>query len=44
MKYRTEMRYFWDGGLLSNTPLMQLVALHRQYWYGVRGLKILFRD
>lgn len=38
-KHRTEIRYFWDGGLLSNTPLMQLVALHRQYWYGVRGLK-----
>lgn len=37
--YRKEIRYFWDGGLLSNTPLMQLVLLHRQYWYRVRGLK-----
>ena len=29
-EYRKELRYFWDGGLLSNTPLMQLVLLHRQ--------------
>ena len=36
--YRKEMRYFWDGGLLSNTPLLQLVLLHRHYWYKVRGL------
>jgi NTE family protein len=34
-----EMRYFWDGGLMSNTPLMQLVLLHRHYWWKVRGLK-----
>jgi hypothetical protein len=33
------MRYFWDGGLMSNTPLMQLVLLHRKYWYRIRGLK-----
>jgi NTE family protein len=33
------MRYFWDGGLMSNTPLMQLVLLHRHYWWKVRGLK-----
>ncbi|MGH9976833.1 MAG: patatin-like phospholipase family protein [Nitrososphaeraceae archaeon] len=37
--YRKGMRYFWDGGLMTNTPLMQLVLLHRQYWYKVRGLK-----
>ncbi|MGH9980131.1 MAG: patatin-like phospholipase family protein, partial [Nitrososphaeraceae archaeon] len=37
--YRKEMRYFWDGGLMTNTPLMQLVLLHRLYWYRVRGLK-----
>jgi NTE family protein len=37
--YRKEMRYFWDGGLMTNTPLMQLVLLHRSYWYRVRGLK-----
>ena len=33
------MRYFWDGGLMTNTPLMQLVVMHRNYWYKVRGLK-----
>ena len=36
--YTKEMRYFWDGGLLTNTPLMQLVLEHRKYWYKVRGL------
>jgi NTE family protein len=24
---------------MSNTPLMQLVLLHRHYWWKVRGLK-----
>ena len=33
------MREFWDGGLMTNTPLMQLVLGHRDYWYKVRGLK-----
>jgi NTE family protein len=37
--YRKETRYFWDGGLMTNTPLMQLVLLHRHYWWKVRGLK-----
>jgi NTE family protein len=37
--YRKEIRYFWDGGLMTNTPLMQLVLLHRNYWYRIRGLK-----
>ena len=37
--YRKEVRYFWDGGLLANTPLSQLVLLHRRYWYLQRGLK-----
>jgi NTE family protein len=37
--YRKEIRHFWDGGLMTNTPLMQLVLLHRSYWYRVRGLK-----
>ena len=36
--YSKEMRYFWDGGLLANTPLMQLVLQHRHYWYKIRGL------
>jgi NTE family protein len=38
-QYRKEIRYFWDGGLLTNTPLSQLVLLHRDYWYKIRGLK-----
>jgi hypothetical protein len=25
--------------MLTNTPLTQLVLLHRQYWYRIRGLK-----
>jgi NTE family protein len=37
--YIKEIRYFWDGGLMANTPLMQLVLLHRKYWYRIRGLK-----
>jgi hypothetical protein len=37
--YRKEIRYFWDGGLMTNTPLIQVVLMHRNYWYRVRGLK-----
>ena len=36
---RKEIRYFWDGGLMTNTPLMQLVLQHRWYWYKTKGLK-----
>ena len=37
--FTKEMRHFWDGGLMANTPLMKLVLLHRDYWWKVRGLK-----
>jgi NTE family protein len=37
--YRKEIRHFWDGGMLYNTPLTQLVLLHRNYWYKIKGLK-----
>jgi predicted acylesterase/phospholipase RssA len=37
--YRKKRRYFWDGGLMSNTPLSQLVLMHRNYWYQIRGVK-----
>jgi NTE family protein len=37
--YKKEIRYFWDGGLMANTPLSQMVLLHRSYWYNVRGIK-----
>lgn len=30
-------RYFWDGGILSNTPLRELIQSHKDYWFGVRG-------
>jgi NTE family protein len=26
-------RKFWDGGILSNTPLRELLQSHRDYWY-----------
>jgi hypothetical protein len=37
--YKKEIRSFWDGGLMTNTPLSQLILYHRKYWYKVRGLK-----
>jgi NTE family protein len=37
--YKKEKRHFWDGGLMANTPLTQLVLYHRNYWYYVKGLK-----
>ena len=36
--YEKNLRYFWDGGIMSNTPLTQLVNLHRLYWLKVKGL------
>jgi NTE family protein len=30
-------RYFWDGGLLSNTPLRELIQSHKDYWFGAVG-------
>ncbi|MGB8937254.1 MAG: hypothetical protein WCC17_19360 [Candidatus Nitrosopolaris sp.] len=33
------MRFFWDGGLLGNTPLRETVVAHRDYWYRVRKLE-----
>ncbi|MGH9984140.1 MAG: patatin-like phospholipase family protein [Nitrososphaeraceae archaeon] len=26
-------RYFWDGAYLSNSPLREVLHLHRYYWY-----------
>src|SRR5207245_4875243 len=31
-KSSTGLRFFWDGGLLANTPLRQTVLAHRHYW------------
>jgi len=30
-------RYFWDGGILSNTPLRELIQSHKDYGFGVVG-------
>ncbi|MGB8937146.1 MAG: patatin-like phospholipase family protein, partial [Candidatus Nitrosopolaris sp.] len=37
--YEKNIHYFWDGGIMSNTPLTQLVRLHRLYWLKVKGLR-----
>jgi NTE family protein len=37
--YEKNIRYFWDGGIMSNTPLMQVVVLHRRYWLKRMGFK-----
>ncbi len=31
-----EVRYFWDGGIIANTPLREAVLEHRRYWHYVR--------
>jgi predicted acylesterase/phospholipase RssA len=30
-------RRFWDGGVLSNTPLKELLYAHRDYWINVEN-------
>jgi NTE family protein len=37
--YEKNTRYFWDGGIMRNTPLTEVVSLHRRYWLKVKGLK-----
>jgi NTE family protein len=32
---QTVKRYFWDGQLLSNTPLRELIGEHKEYWESV---------
>ena len=34
---QTVGRYFWDGGILSNTPLRELVQSHQDYWLNTTG-------
>ncbi|MFL6481722.1 MAG: patatin-like phospholipase family protein [Nitrososphaera sp.] len=31
-----ESRLFWDGAYLSNTPLRELLHMHKNYWQNVR--------
>ncbi|MGB8035022.1 MAG: patatin-like phospholipase family protein [Nitrososphaeraceae archaeon] len=33
---KNSVRFFWDGGLLANTPLRQTILAHRYYWQRVR--------
>ena len=33
-------RYFWDGGIVANTPLREAVIEHRRYWVNVRKSEI----
>ncbi len=33
------LRFFWDGGLLANTPLRQTILAHRHYWHKVKKLE-----
>lgn len=30
-------RYFWDGGILSNTPIRETLQAHEDYWVNVQG-------
>jgi predicted acylesterase/phospholipase RssA len=32
----SNIRYFWDGGLLSNTPFRELLQAHEDYWVNVQ--------
>ena len=33
-------RMFWDGGILSNTPLKELLSAHSDYWVNVENEKV----
>jgi NTE family protein len=33
---KEEFRFFWDGAYLSNTPLRELLHMHKHYWQNVR--------
>jgi NTE family protein len=37
-KQKTHPRYFWDGGLLSSTPVRELLHAHREYWKDVENM------
>ena len=36
-KMENAERYFWDGGIASNTPLRELIQAHKDYWLDVKG-------
>ncbi len=35
-----KVRYFWDGGIIANTPLREVVLEHRRYWDYVRKSEV----
>jgi predicted acylesterase/phospholipase RssA len=35
-----KVRYFWDGGIIANTPLREAVLEHRRYWHFVRKSEV----
>ena len=48
-KREDSTNYFWDGSILSNTPIRELIQTHRDYWkeaqrYGVPDLEIYIVD
>jgi NTE family protein len=36
---KNEIRHFWDGGLLSNTPLRELIGEHILFWEKKSGIE-----
>ncbi|MBA3749850.1 MAG: patatin-like phospholipase family protein [Nitrosopumilus sp.] len=36
----TNLNYFWDGAILSNTPLRELIQTHRDYWKEVQKIQV----
>jgi NTE family protein len=35
-----KVRYLWDGGIIANTPLREVVIEHRRYWDSVRKSEV----
>ncbi len=35
-----KFRYFWDGGIIANTPLREAAIEHRRYWASVRKSEV----
>jgi len=33
-------RKYWDGGILSNTPLRELIHYHRDYWHKQKNMDV----
>jgi NTE family protein len=38
---KNDIRYFWDGGYLSNTPFRELLQAHKDYWTDVERSNII---